>query len=189
MRLLTEELPEAYVETADSAVEALVTGSLPYLNARSIFVYVSMEKEPSTRKILLDAWSRGKKVYVPKCREKPYMDAVEINGFGDLSPGTMGILEPVSDASLDNLETLDLAIVPCVSAGQDGSRLGHGAAYYDVFLSKVKAVKMCLCYEAVCCGDIPMNEHDVWMDFLVTEKGIVQCSSVKDAGDATQQDN
>jgi len=171
----TRTLPESYIVSASKRITDSVLTSQLYKEAQTIFVYVSTSTEPDTRAILEDAWRVGKAVYVPKCWRKPHMDAIRINGFHELAPGKLGIMEPISDTAADALSALDLAIIPCVSASQDGRRLGHGAAYCDMFLTGLSVPKLCLCFDALLHSDIPMEDHDVWMDYVATENGIVDC--------------
>ena len=44
-----------------------ILSSALWKNARSVFLYVSMGKEPDTRRLIGSALSEGKAVYVPKC--------------------------------------------------------------------------------------------------------------------------
>ena len=154
--------------------ELLLRGPL-YRRARRLFVYVSMPWEPDTRKILEAAWAEGKEVYVPLCLSTGEMRAARVDGFDALCPGTLGIPEPREDAPFLPASSLDLALVPCVCAGEGGERLGHGAGYYDRFLKGSGLTTVCLCYGALVRMDIPMEETDVYMDFLLTGAGLIPC--------------
>lgn len=168
-------LPKQYIAFANERITEAVLSSALFRDAKTIFIYVSTPAEPDTRSILEAAWSAGKTVCVPRCRKKPLMDAVCISGFGDLAPGVLGIPEPRSDLPAADPESLDLAIVPCVTASLDGRRLGHGAAYYDAFLDGLSLPKLCLCFGRLLGNDIPSEAHDVNMDYLATENGIINC--------------
>ena len=62
--------------------------------------------------------------------------------------------------------------VPCISAGKDLRRIGHGAGYYDRFLPKTEAVKICLCFAKLLAENIPTDAYDVPMDMVITEEDI-----------------
>ena len=62
--------------------------------------------------------------------------------------------------------------MPCLAAAKDGRRIGHGVGYYDRVLRLHGCTTLCLCHEALLTDEIPMDAHDVWMDYVVTEKGL-----------------
>ena len=83
-------------EAADSSerIARDVLSSPWYREARSVFLYINVGKEPDTRSILRQALEDGKEVYVPRCREKPVMDAVRLTQLEALCPNQYGIPEP-----------------------------------------------------------------------------------------------
>ena len=140
-----------------------------YKTAKTVFCYVSTEREPDTGAIIADALASGKVLCVPKCIGKGIMKAVRISSRADLHPGAYGIFEPAEGLPEIAPEDIDLAIVPCVAASRDGRRIGHGAGYYDRFLSPIKAKRICLCFKAFLRDDIPMDAHDLLMDKVISE--------------------
>ena len=146
-----------------------------FLKAKSIFTYVSMKEEPNTGEIIETAWSMGKKVFVPSCipGKERRMEAVEISSWEELSPGTMGILEPEKSAEGRKERSFSLMLIPCVMADKRGGRLGHGAGYYDRFLASAEGLKLCLCYEAFLYSKVPMDEKDIFMDYVLTEERMI----------------
>jgi len=165
-------LTREYRDFADSAIRAFVRYSEAWQKAENIFIYVSMWAEPDTRALIEAALSEGKRVYVPLCCPDRTMKAVRILGLQELRPGTLNIPEPPETNEAAQPGTLDLAVVPCITATFDGARLGHGAGYYDRFLHLHACPAMCLCYGQMLADALPMDEHDVWMDFVATEAGI-----------------
>lgn len=150
----------------------------PYFHsAESIFIYVSMENEPSTREIISTAFSTGKRVYVPRCLpgKERIMEAVEIHDWEDLEEGTLGILEPKKEIKGSDVRFFSLMLIPCLSADRRGGRLGHGAGYYDRFLERSEGKKLCLCFQSLLFPKIPMRKHDVFMDFVLTEEELITC--------------
>ena len=172
---------------ADAAITAHILSSELYRSAGSVFCYVSMPGEPDTCHILEDALRTGKEVYVPKCLPGGRMLAVRIRSLAELAPGMLSIPEPVGfrDANCAAARQPDLILVPCVSVTREGIRLGHGGGYYDRFLAEAsgqaakndgprRPVTLCLCYEALLAEDLPADVHDVPMDWVVTESGIIR---------------
>ncbi len=156
--------PEQLRASSD-AIARSVLSSPQYRTAETVFLYVSVGREPDTRRILRQALEDGKKVYVPKCGAPPEMRALRLKSPGELIPGRMGIPEPPEG---EEAERVDLALVPCVSASQDGRRLGHGGGYYDRFLGKCGTYSMCLCHRALLDGGIPVTPLDIPVDEVVT---------------------
>ena len=124
--------------------------------------------------------SDGKTVALPLCREKGVMEARRIEGMGDLVSGEYGILAPRLTCPLVEPEALDLALIPCSTGNGAGQRLGYGGGYYDRYLPRTRCPKMLLCRYQLVREDIPVEEHDVLMDYLVTEKGIIKCGPSAD---------
>lgn len=75
------------------------------------------------------------------------------------------------------IESLDAVIVPGVAFDHSGGRLGYGGGYYDRFLPKLRpdTVKIGVAYELQLIKQIPVEEHDVHLDRIVTETGIYNC--------------
>lgn len=162
-------------EKWDAAMYSYILSSSFFLKAKSIFTYVSMKEEPNTGEIIETAWSMGKKVFVPSCipGKERRMEAVEISSWEELSPGTMGILEPEKSAEGRKERSFSLMLIPCVMADKRGGRLGHGAGYYDRFLASAEGLKLCLCYEAFLYSKVPMDEKDIFMDYVLTEERMI----------------
>ena len=165
-------LTKEYREKAGEKIKELVISHPAYQQAKTVFVYVSMPAEPDTRGIIDRALKDGKRVCVPRCGERPRMDAAVIRSREALRPGALGIPAPGDDAPPVDPAEIDLALIPCVAAGRDMSRLGHGAGYYDAFLPQTNAKRICLCFERMLTDGIPMTEQDAPMDAVITEMGV-----------------
>ncbi len=169
MRLKQAALPADYLRAASARIQDLVLASAAYRGARSIFLYLSLPGEPATDRILAQALADGKEVYVPKCVSRTEMLAVRIRDLSGLKPGAFGIPEPEDITETRTAEELDLILVPCLAASKDGRRLGHGAGYYDRFLSNGAEHAVCLCFSRMLCDEIPADERDVRIPVLISE--------------------
>ena len=143
-------LTNEYRDFADCAIRAFVQYSEVWQRAESVFVYISMWAEPDTRALIEAALAEGKRVYVPLCCPDRTMKAVRITSLAELRPGTLNIPEPPAENEAAQPGMLDLAVVPCVTA----------------------CPAMCLCYGQMLADALPMDEHDVWMDYIATEAGV-----------------
>ena len=96
------------------------------------------------------------------------MKAVPVSDLSCLTPGILGIPEPPAPET-DGIPEPDLILVPCVAASPGGIRLGHGAGYYDRFLSGRGGEKVCLCFRALLRADLPAEDTDVITDLVITD--------------------
>jgi len=85
-----------------------------------------------------------------------------------------GFAQPTASAEKVDPATIDIVLVPAIAFGRDGSRLGHGAGYYDRLLPSVgaEAAVVGVAYEAIVARTVPVGHHDVPMTHLVTETGM-----------------
>jgi 5-formyltetrahydrofolate cyclo-ligase len=80
-------------------------------------------------------------------------------------------LQTQSNQLSDKEQMYDAVIVPTLGFDSNGFRLGWGGGFYDKFLAtQERAIKIGLCFET---GHIkkliPVEPHDIKLDFVVTE--------------------
>ena len=135
--------------------------------------FVSFNSEVNTHEMIKNALG-NKTTVVPKVEQHEIEPSVIID-FDNLMPSKLGILEPI-EAMKIAYKHIDLVLVPGIAFDMEGHRIGYGYGYYDKFLKKVpKAVKIGLCFDFQVVDKVPREEHDVPVDLVVTEKGIVEC--------------
>lgn len=141
-----------------------------YQNAKTIFVYVNMKDEISTKEIIERALKDNKRVAVPKILKNPKrMEALEIKSIDELTcTGSFGILEPNEDVENLNLK-IDLTIVPGLAFDKECSRVGYGGGFYDKFFEMYdKSEKIALCYSFQVVTHIDFKEYDKKVDMIIT---------------------
>ena len=175
MRARMATLTEAEIREASRRMTETLLLSPVYHLAGRVFLYLSTNREPATDGILRDALAQGKQVYVPKCTGPHEMLAVRYREGDALKESAYGIREPAGAEETAGPGTPDLILVPCLAAGRDGGRLGHGGGYYDAFLKAATGRKICLCFSALLTEGLPMEAHDVRMDAVLTEQGMFAC--------------
>lgn len=129
-----------------------------YQQAKSVFCYVSVKKEPDTRALMQQILKDGKRLCVPRCKDDGSMEAVPVNDPEELKNGLFGIPEPPETVAPFQPDEIDLMIVPALAADADGNRLGKGKGYYDRFL-KGRREGIWIVTFFMC--DFPTEEHDV----------------------------
>lgn len=143
----------------------------PYQKAESIFSYLSFSNEVITNPLIEYSLKKNKKIGVPAVRGKNIVP-LEFCGWEKLHPGYGGILEPVDEKPF--LLTQDtLIIVPGSVFDRKGNRMGYGKGFYDRYLSEHGGIKIGLAFSFQVLELIESKEHDVPMDFIVTEKEII----------------
>lgn len=148
-----------------------------FQHAKVIHTYVSSKKnEVDTRTLIEDALKSGKRVVVPVTNvDLERLDHSEIFSLDELRPGTFGILEPTMIRPI-NLALVDLVLVPVVGVDRKGNRIGFGKGYYDRFLKIIRKPRIALAYAFQVLEEVPKGQDDVAVDFVVTEKEIIQCT-------------
>ena len=151
---------------------------------KTVLAYCSVGNEPSTLALIDSLLKSGKRVCLPLCTDLDEeghrtgafdaMEARVITSFDDLTAGAYGIPEPKADTELVPPEEIDIIILPCVGCDRQCRRIGHGAGYYDKYLTTVRkdCFTMALCYEEALADELPSEEHDVPVDAVVTEKTV-----------------
>src|SRR3712207_8849667 len=93
----------------------------------------------------------------------------------DLLAGTWGIREPRLDrCARVEPHIIDFVLVPGLAFDSWGGRLGYGGGFYDKLLADGLSPCTWLvagAFECQMVEKIPLNEHDMPMDVVVTENG------------------
>lgn len=153
--------------------------SLPeFINSKTVFFYASFRSEVETLSMIKESLKMGKRVVLPKVdKERHMLKLYEIKDISELSPGYMGIPEPLlSNERLVSLDDIDLVIIPGVVFDYSGNRLGYGGGYYDILLSesKKKIPIIAFAYEEQLIASIPSELHDVKVDIIVTDERVMK---------------
>ena len=142
-----------------------------FRNAQKIGVYYPIGSEILTQDIIQELLSNGKDVFLPKVIEKN-IEFRKITDFSSLEKGSFDIMEPKDDCVTDN--NLDVVLVPTVGISPIGVRLGYGYGFYDRYLAEHKTTTISLTLEKQIIKNIPKSEHDVIIDWIVTEDRILE---------------
>jgi 5-formyltetrahydrofolate cyclo-ligase len=164
-RMLSEDEKLAAAQEVFSKLE----NSAAFMLADNILMYHSLPDELFTH-AFLEKWSSSKHFFLPR-----------VNGLNlDILPydksrlelGSFYIEEPLGDDVVDP-SCLELIVVPAVAFDHNGNRLGRGKGFYDRLLSSTNATKIGVGYDFQLIDDIPVEPHDVPMDFVFTQNTIV----------------
>ena len=142
-----------------------------FRNATKIGAYYPIGSEVMTQDIIQELLSVGKEVHLPKTIGKK-IEFRRIVEFANLEQGRFDILEPKENCPVNN--KLDVILIPTVGITPSGIRLGYGHGFYDRFLADNKTVTISLTLEKQVIKNIPKEEHDFIIDWIVTEDRILK---------------
>lgn len=146
--------------------------------ASSIMLYSSFRNEADTWNLINHFHEKNMEIVLP-VTSGPIILPYVYDGPDSLKKDRFGIPSPdetkCTTADISKIHTI---IVPGVAFTKDGNRLGFGKGYYDRFLPQIPdAVKIALCYDFQITEFIPTEPTDVPVDYLLTEKGIIDCKT------------
>ena len=150
-----------------------------FQKARDIFFYCSKGSEVDTRILIKDALSLGKHVSLPISLPDGGLEVSRIFDLeSDCELGLFGIDEPkkTQDCVVD-VDDIEIFLIPGIAFDLAGHRLGWGRGFFDRFLAALKSdqLKVGLSYETQMTDLIRAQEHDVRMDWVVTDQRVIDC--------------
>jgi 5-formyltetrahydrofolate cyclo-ligase len=182
-------LSESDLNEASNSISISVRKLPVWSEARVVLTYLAFRHEVSTMPIIRAAWDAGKTVGIPRIDgptlsfhvyaqpEGLGVDPEAANrrlirhpyGMNEPIPQSRQILIPAKAESPPII-----VVVPGVAFDSSGGRLGRGKGFYDRFLREHRA---CLCIIGVCTHAqvlpfVPVEPHDVRMDWIVTERAV-----------------
>lgn len=150
----------------------LLERTAAFMMSESILLYHSLPDELSTLDFI-DKWHSRKRFYLPR-----------VNGLNlEILPysksrmhlGAFNIEEPDGDDTTD-MSQIDMVVVPAVAYDRRGNRVGRGKGYYDRLLTNTRAIKIGVAYNFQLIDEIDADPHDVAVDYVITERGIIRTS-------------
>jgi 5-formyltetrahydrofolate cyclo-ligase len=113
-------------------------------SAETVLGFTTLPGEPETRSLFVWCAATGRLVAVPEA---------------DIEPSWP-----------------DLVVVPGLAFTASGDRLGQGGGWYDRFLSgtRTDCLTVGVCFAEQILDELPVEAHDVRMDHVVTDAGVVR---------------
>lgn len=149
--------------------------------ALTVLAYFPFRTEADISPVIEFCWERNIRLAAPKVdRTSRFLSLHWVHGYADLAPGAWGIREPAEHtALLEDAAEIDLILVPGVAFDRSGRRLGYGGGFYDRLLASKEGkglkipVKAALIYQFQLVDEVPAEEHDVRVDLLISESGVI----------------
>lgn len=165
-------LEETYLQEASKTICDAIRQLPEYQQAKTVFCFVSMERELNTSTLLDAILADGKTLVVPRVLAMGKMALHPITSLDTLKKSRFGIPEPAEDTPTVSPQDVDFTVVPCLSATLAGARLGRGGGFYDRFLADYTGNTALVCFHQLLSESVPMDRQDVPLPVVVTEKGI-----------------
>ena len=144
-------------------------------NAENIMIFMDMKNEVKITKLM--KLYPEKSFFISKITDSKNRE-MKINRYNEneLVLHKFGYYES-SSSDFYNENILDIIIVPAVVFDLEKNRIGFGGGYYDTFLKKIrggnkKVLFIGICYDFQIIEKVPAEEHDVVLDFVVSESRI-----------------
>jgi len=149
-----------------------------FKKAHTILFYYSKGSEVETKKMIEEVLRKGKKVLLPKVRErKIYLGEIK-DLEKDVEKGIFGILEPKETSRKTTPKGIHLVILPGIAFDCKGRRIGYGKGYYDRFLKKFpRTIPLIgLAYDFQVVNHLSSERYDrrVWK--IITERRIIDAN-------------
>lgn len=169
-----------------AAICRRVAESPAFASAKTVLLYIPTPEEVDVRPLFRSALAAGKACAAPRMDwELRGMWAVmvpEANFATEVR--RHGLHEPLESVPAP-LEAIDLVVTPGVAFDRSGGRLGRGAGYYDRFLvdwrarrqeaGRTAGTALGVCFAAQLLEVVPREAHDVLLDGVAWEDGLVMC--------------
>lgn len=163
--------PEERSEAA-RAVFAMLEKTAAYMMSTNILLYHSLPDELPTTDFLAGSHA-DKRFFLPR-----------VNGVNlEILPydrsrmhlGAFNIEEP-DGTDVQDISDIDMVIVPAVAYDRRGNRIGRGKGFYDRLLRDTRAIKVGVIFDCQLIDDFEAENHDVAVDYVITERGIIRTS-------------
>lgn len=104
----------------------------------------------------------------------------EVSDLTQLKPqGKLNLPEPVVTEKMKPV-LADYIFVPGVAFDAKANRLGYGRGFYDRYFARHKPTTIGLAYDFQIVGEIPLESHDMGLDYIFTENEICLLPESKD---------
>ena len=170
-KMLRNKMSEMEVkEKSDRICQNIISSNL-FQQAERILAYAPLGNEVDIRPVIEEGWRQEKRIAFSQSIWGYNEIFLKSAVFSQLKEGTFHVMEPVETNPVDWKNAL--VLVPGVAFDRQGNRMGYGKGYYDRFFEgKSGCVKAGVAYELQVADQLPTEENDLPVEYLVTEKGV-----------------
>jgi len=158
-----------------------------YMNRKRLNVglYYPIKSEVNMIGLVKYVLSVGWTVYLPSIVDDENMVYKRFTSFDEMKNNHLGIPEPAGKGARQ-ANRLDVVFVPGLAFDRRGFRIGYGKGYFDRFMSGVRhtgaegsgrktryTTTVGICFDFQLVDKVPHENHDVKMDYVITEKEVL----------------
>lgn len=172
---LTDDRRAEATATVIGLLEGVLGGALGTGDGARIAGYVAVRHELDLNGLHGRALDRGWALHLPRVTGEHSMGFSPWRPGDALVPNRWGIGEPTTEPA--GAEDLDVVLLPCVAVDRRGTRVGHGAGFYDRALAGVvgdpRPALVGVAFATQLVEEIERRSWDVPLDLVVTEAGVI----------------
>ena len=154
-----------------------------YRAAKMVLGYMSFGAEFSSDEWAQHVLADGKQLLLPKVNlQRKELDLYFVTDLQqDLASGLWDIREPLVDrcTKADTWSEVDFILMPGVTFGRDGARLGYGGGFYDKLIAHLPhhPVLVAAAYSLQILTHLPQEVTDRKVEWLLTENETINCKT------------
>ncbi len=140
-----------------------------FVESKTVMLFYPFGREPQIMPLLEKLYNK-KRICLPAvCRDGRMISREYTEGSG-LEKDCFGIWKPDGKCREIPSSEIDFILVPAVCYDRQRFRLGRGKGNYDRFLQGYTGITAGLCRERCLQKRIPREEHDLGVQFVITEE-------------------
>lgn len=148
-----------------------------FVDAGNVLLTAPFRSEWDASPLIALALAARKVVALPRVEQSSRMLEIRrvVDPARDIVAGHRGLPEPDTRCERVPAASIDWVLVPGIAFDRMGGRLGYGGGYYDRLLPVLpaRAARVAGAFSAQIVDAVPSAPHDITMDTVVTEAGVV----------------
>lgn len=133
-----------------------------------ILCYSNIKSEVQTFSLLTEL-TKSYEVFLPSMKN----GVIHPTQFISFESCTIGKFSTLQSSVVTESKKFDLVVIPGLLFDRSKNRLGYGMGCYDRLLMNSQGLKIGLAFKSQLEAKIPIDVHDVPMDYIITEDGII----------------
>lgn len=170
-QMYRELSPEDRGQISHEAIQRLLRRLAALPKGTKVGIFLSMWDELDTTYLIDTLMSEKRlRVLVPRV-EGPEMQLYPYDPERTTIISEYGIIEP--NNPVEDADVPTVMIVPGIAFDPQGGRVGRGKGFYDKYFSRHKSeitLKIAFVADFQIFDQVPMDEHDIPMDEIITDK-------------------
>lgn len=170
-------------EKREAASEKICIRALEVLRSReagSAAIFLATSNEPEIDALGEMLRERDWKIsapYFPDMNHCFHEIEPQMKNVVEVRLGNLRLRAPAeySGGTTCDADALDVIFVPGLAFDEEGMRLGQGGGWYDRVLADAsQLLKIGVAFDFQLVADLPCEAHDQTMDFVITEKRVIE---------------